>query len=93
MVMFQIFHALSCRSLVTSIFRMPPFSNPWAVGAFVAGTAAQLLFVYWSPLQGLFRTVPLGLSDWGLVVGLALSGVLVMELGKLFVRRRRWHLG
>ncbi|MGE5531328.1 MAG: cation-translocating P-type ATPase [Bacteroidota bacterium] len=93
MVMFQIFHALSCRSLVTSIFRMPPFSNPWAVGAFIAGTGAQLLFVYWAPLQGLFRTVPLGLADWGIIIGLALAGVLIMELGKMFVRRRRWHLG
>jgi Ca2+-transporting ATPase len=93
MVMFQIFHALNCRSLVTSIFRMPPFSNPWAVGAFAIGTVAQLLFVYWAPLQGLFRTVPLSLADWGLIIGLALAGVLIMELGKMFVRRKRWHLG
>lgn len=93
MVMFQVFHALSCRSLVTSIFKIPPFSNPWAVGAFVVATGAQLLFVYWSPLQDLFNTVPLGTSDWGAIIGLALSGVLAMEVGKLFVRRKRWHLG
>ena len=92
MVMFQIFHSLNCRSLVTSIFRMPPFSNPAFVVALVVPFLAQLLFVYWPPLQRLFGTVPLAPMDWLLIVGIALLGVVTIETAKLLVRRRRWHL-
>lgn len=91
MVMFQIFHALNCRSLVSSIFRVPPFSNPFLSASLVLAVTAQLLFVYWSPMQTLFHTVPLAAVDWLLIVGVALLGVVAMELAKLVVRRRRRH--
>ena len=91
MVMFQLFHALNCRSLVTSVFRLRPFSNPFLAASLVAAATAQVLFVYWAPMRSLFQTVPLAGGDWPLITGIALLGVLAMELAKLIVRRRRLY--
>lgn len=92
MVMFQIFHTLNCRSLVSSLFSLRPFANPFLSVALLLAGLAQVLFVYWAPMQTLFHTVPLAALDWLLIAIVALSGVVAMELAKWVVRRRRRHL-
>ena len=91
MVMFQMWHALSCRSLVTSLLRIPPLTNPLLLLSVVAATGAQLLLVYWPPMQRLFGTTALPLQDWSLIIGVSLLGVVAMEASKWYGRRRRWH--
>ena len=92
MVMFQVLHAMSCRSLVTSVFRMPPLRNPLVLLSIALGVGAQLLFVYWPPMQRIFGTQPLPPVCWAYIAGLSILGVAAMELVKVIVRRQEWHL-
>ncbi|MGQ9731615.1 MAG: cation-translocating P-type ATPase [Candidatus Zipacnadales bacterium] len=92
MVMFQLFHALSCRSLVTSVLRIPPLSNPLVVGSLFIAVGAQLLFIYWPSMQRLFDTEPLPPLCWAYILMLSLLGVVIMELAKIIVRHNKWHL-
>lgn len=92
MVMFQFVHAINCRSLVRSIVRIPVLSNLFLAVSLVLAAGAQLAFVYWPPLQRVFGTVDLPVRYWGYIILLSLAAVVALELCKLFVRRRRWHL-
>ncbi len=92
MVMFQLFHVVSCRSLVTSIFRIAPFSNPFLAISVAVSLVARFGFVYWPPMQRLFGTVPLPAEYWIYIISMSLFAVLVMEIAKIVVRRRKWHL-
>jgi potassium/sodium efflux P-type ATPase len=87
MVFFQFFQAVNSRSEIQSIFRLSPFSNPFLIYALLASTFAQLAVVYAPPLQWVFRTVPLTVLEWLLVLGVSLSVILVVEIDKGLRRR------
>jgi magnesium-transporting ATPase (P-type) len=74
-VVFQMFSVFSCISLNRSAFRSYVGKNPVLVIAVAASLLMQLLVVYLPFLNGPFHTVPLGLSDWALILG---SGALVL---------------
>ncbi|HWV85463.1 MAG TPA: cation-translocating P-type ATPase [Capillimicrobium sp.] len=88
LVLAQLFNCLNARSDRTSAFRRP-FSNPWLWGAIALSAALQVAVVELPFLNEAFDTVPLGLDDWLICVGLA-SGVLwADELRKLGARAWR----
>jgi hypothetical protein len=39
-------------------------------------------------MQALFGTVPLSLTDWTLIVGVSLIGIVAMEISKFAARKR-----
>jgi len=82
----QWFNAWNVRSEKESIFRTNPFSNKMLLGATFIVIMLQLAVVYWQPLQKLFQTVPLTLSDWSLAIGVSLSIIVVEEIRKFFYR-------
>ncbi len=88
MAMFQWFNALNCRSETKSIFQLGLFSNRWLVLAMGVVFGLQILVLYNPVMQRLFKTVPISLSDWGLVL-LAASSIIVMEEGRKWVVRRQ----
>ena len=88
MVLLQMFHAFSCRSLVTSIFRHPWSTNPWLILGSLGALGAHFLVVYALPEGNVFSTKALPLSHWVLILPFALLGVLAMEVSKWMVRRR-----
>jgi Ca2+-transporting ATPase len=75
----QLFHAFDVRSEKGSLFRLGLFSNPAMNKAFLAGTALQLAVLLLPPLQGAFGVVSLTLAQWGEVLGLALTPLVVCE--------------
>ncbi len=79
------------RSFRTSIFRQNPFRNRWLVAAVLMGAAIQIMAVYFEPLQNLFGTVGLGVTDWLLILGLSVVKLIAIELTKdvLNFKRRR----
>jgi len=81
----------SVRSMRTSLFRMNPFSNFWMLPATVMGLCIQLSVVYIPFLQNLFSTIPLGLFDWLIILGLALVKISAIELTKewFIVRKKK----
>lgn len=84
---FQWFNAWNCRSEDKSIFQMNPFSNKFLVGSTLVVIALQLFAVY-SPIMNHFlRTTPLNLSDWLMIIPIAMSIVFIEEIRKLYIRR------
>jgi Ca2+-transporting ATPase len=78
----QVFHVFSTRSQRRSAFSRL-FANAWLWAAVMTCVLLQVAAVYTPFLQRVLRTVPLNLSDWGVVVACSLAPVAVVELIKL----------
>jgi magnesium-transporting ATPase (P-type) len=88
MVAFENVHVFNCRSETTSAFSVP-FRNNWPLLAAVVG--AQLVHIGAAFVPGLRDTLevaPISIHAWLLLVPLAGSVLLVMELDKLLRRPR-----
>lgn len=88
LVFSQMFHVFDCRSEMFSIFEIGMFKNKYLIFATVCSVFMQLLVVYHPFMREIFATVPLGLSDW--LVVLCISGwtFIIGAIKHLFFRRR-----
>ena len=93
MVVFQFFHVFNSRSLDRSISQVPAFSNPFLFASIVTAALAHAAVLHLPFLQGIFRTVPLGLEQWGMILVVGTSVVLGGELDKWRNRRLGRPLG
>lgn len=84
----QLFHAFDVRSETTPLFRLGVLSNKAMNKAFLAGAALQAAVLLAPPLQGAFSVVPLALEQWGMVLALALTPLVVCEIEKALRRAR-----
>ncbi len=89
MVFFQFFQAWNSRSEFESIFRINPFSNTFLFAGLLIATAAQIAFIYFPPLQWVFRTEPISTEQWYTIMLIALSVVVVVEIDKWLRRRKK----
>jgi len=64
------------------------FNNKWLNGAVALSILLQLLVIY-TPLNTLFKLVPLSLGEWGYIVILGVIGFFVMEGYKALCIKRR----
>ena len=81
-VFFDMFNALSCRSMNKSILSIGLTTNKTFVVAVGTSLIGQLLVIYFPPLQAIFLTEPLYLTDLLLLATLASTVLLVDELRK-----------
>ncbi|MFA6384046.1 MAG: calcium-translocating P-type ATPase, SERCA-type [Candidatus Omnitrophota bacterium] len=84
----QLFHSFNCRSNTESLFRLGVFTNMKLVIAALVSFILQMVVVYTPFLQTVFKTEPLGLLDWVLVIIISSLPLWAMELIKLHNRRR-----
>jgi len=84
----SLFYVFSIRSLNKPIWRQNFFSNPYLIIACLLGLAVQLFAVYLPFFQNVFKTVPLNIYDWLIVLLFCLITVLVTEVTKLFFNYR-----
>jgi Ca2+-transporting ATPase len=82
MVFYQLFNVFNARSETRSAFTMNPLSNPFLFFSIVASVIAQFAVIYWAPLQYVFRTVPLQQMDWLVILPVAFTVILVVEIEK-----------
>jgi len=82
----QLFHALNCRNQDYSFFSIGPFKNKWLLLAVGLSFAIHMGVVYIPFLEPIFKTVPLNFQDWYLVVLIASSPFVIMEVYKLIRR-------
>lgn len=87
MVMFQMFHVFNCRSEEKSILKVPLLANKFLFFSVVSAMVAHLAALYLPPLQFVFRTTPLTLHQWLVILLAAGSVVLGMEAEKAVYRR------
>ncbi len=81
-VMSCMFNAFNWRSERYSIFSLGIFTNRPLIYAVLSTVLLQLAAIYVPILQTAFRTVPLSLSDWGMIIPLASTTLIVMEITK-----------
>ncbi|WP_210191078.1 HAD-IC family P-type ATPase [Aurantimonas sp. 22II-16-19i] len=88
MVAFENVHVFNCRSETRSAFRIRLSAN-WALIAAVVGAQAIHIGAAFTPgLRDLLGLTPLPLSEWLLLIPIALSVLVVMEADK-WLRSRR----
>ncbi len=80
----SLMYVLSSRSLSTSIIHDPPWRNKWLLEACGVGVLLTIAAVHVPHLQNLFGLTALNWSQWGLVVGMSVLLLIVVELLKLF---------
>lgn len=84
------FNAFNWRSDRYSVFSLGFFTNRSLVYAVLTTVLLQLMVIYVPFLQFAFRTVPLSLSEWGVILALASTTLISMEVVKhLNLRRSR----
>lgn len=66
-----------------SVFNRQIFSNKILNLAVLVSFLILLIGLYFPPLQKLLKTVPLGIIDWGIIIGLSLLELLILERLKL----------
>ncbi|MDF2719211.1 MAG: ATPase, partial [Paenibacillus sp.] len=88
LVMAQLIHVFDCRSS-RSIFHRNPLQNKYLVLAVLSSLALMLVVMYVEPLQPIFKTVPLGLKEWGITLFFASVPTFLMGLGSILTTQRR----
>ena len=81
------FNAFNWRSDKLSVFSLGVFTNRSLIYAVLSTVLLQLAAIYVPILQTAFRTVPLSLSDWGLIIPLASTTLIAMEITKYLERK------
>ncbi|MGI9952308.1 calcium-translocating P-type ATPase, SERCA-type [Moorellaceae bacterium AZ2] len=89
LVFAQLFAVFECRSEAASPFAVGYFSNKHLVLATACSAVMQLLVIYWPLLQTVFRTAPLNLFHWALVLLAAGWRTCFQGIGYYFLRPLR----
>lgn len=76
----QLFHAIGMRDVNRSIFRMNHKNNPYMLLALGMGILLQAAVTEVPALIALFGTVPLSLGEWGRLIALSATPLIVHEL-------------
>ncbi len=79
----QLAQALNSRSQKFSIFKIGLFSNLYLIMAISISGLLQFLVMVIPSLQVIFKTVPLTLNQWWIIIILSLSPIVYVELLKL----------
>ena len=78
----QLVHAYNIRSN-HSLFRVGFHTNKYMVGAFFASAALMLVVLFLPVLQSIFEVINMTGTQWAIVAGLAITPLVIMEIGKL----------
>lgn len=79
MVVFEKASVFAFRSLRLPGWKIGWFSNPFLLAALAVTLGAQVLAVYWAPLQIMLRTVPMGFEEWQWIGIFALPILIIPE--------------
>ncbi len=79
---FQWFQSLNARTSRMSVLSVGLFSNPWLWFGICLAAVLQVLAVHTGFGQSVFKTVPLTLSDWGAILAVSSSILIVDEILK-----------
>jgi len=81
------FNAFNWRSERYSVFSLGIFTNRSLIYAVLSTIVLQLAAIYVPIMQIAFKTVPLSLSDWAMIIPLASTTLIAME----FVKYLEWR--
>jgi Ca2+-transporting ATPase len=84
----ELFRAYTVRSERLSVFKLGVFTNRYMQAAVGLSVSLLLLVVFVPFLNPIFNTHPMNLSEWGVVIGLAVIPAVAEEITKAFLRWR-----
>ena len=84
----QWFNVLNCRSETKSALNFSLFKNYWLLGGLLLGNILHFAVIYTEPMNRIFHTVPIPLTEFFLIGAVASSVLWVEEIRKWFARRR-----
>lgn len=84
----QLFHSFNCRNMTESLFKIGIFTNKKLILANFVSFFLLMGVVYVPFLQKVFKTEPLGLFDWFLVIIISSFPLWAMEIIKIFSRKK-----
>lgn len=87
LVMAQLIHVFDCRSS-RSIFHRNPLQNKYLVLAVISSVLLMIGVMYTPQLQPIFKTVPLDLREWALVIVAAGIPTFLLGAGSVWGGRR-----
>jgi Ca2+-transporting ATPase len=93
MVVFQFFHVLNCRSLDRSIFQIDFFSNKFLFVSLLSAILAHLAVLHVEFMQAIFRTMPLTIEQWLLIIVVGMLVIIGGEIDKIVNRWRKNYIG
>jgi Ca2+-transporting ATPase len=88
MVLFQNIHIGNCRSETKSAFALSPLKSPILLAGAIAALLVHVAAMHLPLTQRLLRLEPVSPGTWITLVALALSIIVVMELHKIYWRRK-----
>jgi magnesium-transporting ATPase (P-type) len=88
LVLFENIHIGNCRSETRSALAISPFRSPILLLGAAGAFSIHLFSMYFPPLQSVLRTEPVSLQTWGVLLGLALTIFVAMEIHKWSWRLR-----
>ncbi len=87
LALLQLAHSLAVRSEQRNIFRMSVRTNPWLYVGVVSTLAVQLLAVYLGPIQSIFDTSLLSMTQLTIVLFASVVILVAVELRERLLRR------
>ncbi|XP_051847506.1 sarcoplasmic/endoplasmic reticulum calcium ATPase 3 [Antechinus flavipes] len=79
LVTVEMCNALNSVSENQSLLRMPPWLNPWLLGAIAMSMALHFLVLYVKPMPLIFQVTPLSGQQWAIVLKISLPVILLDE--------------
>jgi magnesium-transporting ATPase (P-type) len=86
--MCQVANGFACRTEQESVFKVGLFSNRFLVIGELIGVGLIAAIAYVPFLQNIFKTGPLTLIDWGIMIVAGISLFFAEEARKWFARRK-----
>jgi magnesium-transporting ATPase (P-type) len=87
LVMFEMFYVFNSRYLHNSVLNLHGLFGNWLVWlAVILLMGFQMAFTYWQPMQALFGTVALDVHTWQMIVAVASSVFVLVEVEKFLIR-------
>jgi Ca2+-transporting ATPase len=84
----SLLYVFSARALRKPIWKSNIFANKYLLIAVGLGVCLQLLALYWVKLEKVLETVPLGIGEWGLILGMAVVVIMLIEAVKAIFNHR-----
>jgi len=78
----EMFYLFTCRSTRESMFKIGVFSNRWLVYGVIGMTLLQIAYTYLPIMNFIFKSAPLGVSEWSIILASSTVIYLVVEYEK-----------
>jgi Ca2+ transporting ATPase len=86
LVIIELMNALNSVSENQSMFRMPPWLNPWLIAAFALSLGLHFMIMYVPPFPTIFKICALNGEEWATVLKFSLPVVIIDEALKWAAR-------